>query len=225
MNLLFTMWVTFHLFCFAVLHKNLKKLEVLYVVTSLLVPAVIASVPLTMLSYSSITNGTICNIYSNNGVAFTVRLALWDGPAMFILLVASGAMVFMISKLSCGHQKFTEGGDQFKKAINRLLPLAAFPFLFFIFEIPVLVLHIYITKGPTVKEGVILSAVVFFSFWSMASGTTLIIHIFVANCHVRKHKKLEMRVDFTVGNPTANLYNEPPSACSATNFSLPPASV
>ena len=29
MKLLFTMWVTFHLFCFAVLHKNLQKLEVL----------------------------------------------------------------------------------------------------------------------------------------------------------------------------------------------------
>eukprot|EP00731_Ephydatia_muelleri_P013070 Em0007g380a len=29
MKLLFTMWVTFHLFCFAVLHKNLKELEVL----------------------------------------------------------------------------------------------------------------------------------------------------------------------------------------------------
>ena len=36
MKLLFTSWVTFHLFCFAILHKNLKKLEVLYVVTSLL---------------------------------------------------------------------------------------------------------------------------------------------------------------------------------------------
>ena len=36
MKLLFTMWMTFHLFCFAVLHKNLKKLEVLYIMTSLL---------------------------------------------------------------------------------------------------------------------------------------------------------------------------------------------
>ena len=36
-KLLFTMWVTFHVFCFAVLHKNLNKFEVLYVLTSLLV--------------------------------------------------------------------------------------------------------------------------------------------------------------------------------------------
>ena len=33
-KLLFTMWVTFHLFCFAVLHKNLKKLEVLYMASN-----------------------------------------------------------------------------------------------------------------------------------------------------------------------------------------------
>ena len=51
MKLLFTMWVTFHLFCFAVLHKNLKKLEVLYVVTSLLVPALIAAFPLITHTY------------------------------------------------------------------------------------------------------------------------------------------------------------------------------
>ena len=37
LKLLFTTWVTFHLFCFAVLHRNMKKLEVMYVVTSLLV--------------------------------------------------------------------------------------------------------------------------------------------------------------------------------------------
>ena len=45
-KLLFTMWVAVHLFCFGVFHKNLKRLELLYVVTSLLVPAVIAAVPL-----------------------------------------------------------------------------------------------------------------------------------------------------------------------------------
>eukprot|EP00731_Ephydatia_muelleri_P035965 Em0185g5a len=44
-KLLFTTWVTFHLFCFAVFHKNMKKLEALYVVTSLLVPALIAALP------------------------------------------------------------------------------------------------------------------------------------------------------------------------------------
>ena len=62
-KLLFPMWVTFHLFCFAVLHKNLKKLEVLYVVTSLLVPAVIACVPLITHTYGLGIDGSYCYIY------------------------------------------------------------------------------------------------------------------------------------------------------------------
>ena len=58
--------VTFHLFCFAVLHKNPKKLEVLYVVTSLLIPAGIASVPLITQSYGANPSGTLCYIYASN---------------------------------------------------------------------------------------------------------------------------------------------------------------
>ena len=56
-KLVSTCWATFHLFCFAVLHKNLKKLEVLYVVTSLLVPAGVASVPLISDTYGRSPHG------------------------------------------------------------------------------------------------------------------------------------------------------------------------
>ena len=51
LKILFTAWVTFHLFCFAVFQKNFKKLEMLYVVTSLIVPAVIAAIPFTTKTY------------------------------------------------------------------------------------------------------------------------------------------------------------------------------
>ncbi|KAL5509160.1 hypothetical protein EMCRGX_G004472 [Ephydatia muelleri] len=99
-KLLFTMWVTFHLFCFAVLHKNLKKLEVLYVVTSLLVPALIAIVPLVTKAYGLNSDGDACYIYANRSYALVERLALWDGPAMLMLIAASTAMVVMVTKLT-----------------------------------------------------------------------------------------------------------------------------
>lgn len=89
-KLLFTVWVTFHLFCFGVLHKNLRKLEVLYVVSSLLIPAVPAIIPLATHAYGLSPDDTICYIYANTSVAFDERLALWDGPAMFMLAAASG---------------------------------------------------------------------------------------------------------------------------------------
>ena len=68
-KLLFTMWVTFHLFCFVVLHKNQKKLEVLYIVTSLLVPALIAAIPLVTQTYGLSSGGAMCYIYKNDSDA------------------------------------------------------------------------------------------------------------------------------------------------------------
>ena len=194
MKLLFTMWVTFHLFCFAVLHKNLKKLEVLYVVTSLLVPALIAAVPLVTHTYGLSPDGAICNIYANTSVAFIERLTLWDGPAMFILLAASTAMLVMVIKLasriccrlsSTGNARIT-GGDKFMKALKHLLPLAAFPILFLVFVIPVLIFHIYVAADNKATEGLVISAIVFYSLWSMASGLTLLIHVTVVRCLGKK---------------------------------------
>ena len=189
MKLLFTMWVTFHLFCFAVLHKNLKKLEVLYVVTSLLVPAVIASVPLITHSYGLSPTGP-CYIYvtnDSNHYATIERFALWDGPAMVILLAASAAMVVMVIRLSrivCWRLKYEPltDGNQYWKALRQLIPLAAFPVLFFFFEIPVFVFHIYLAKTPAPNTAITFAVFVFLPLWTLASGVTLIGHIFTAKC-------------------------------------------
>ena len=192
-KLLFTMWVTFHLVCFAVLHKNLKKLEVLYVVTSLLVPALIAIVPLVTHAYGLSPGGNGCYIYANTSVAFIERLALWDGPTMFMLIAASTAMVVMVTKLTSHVRRRSKyepitDGDQFTKALKQLLPLAAFPMLFFIFEIPVFILHVYTIQYSTPKEGIVISAAICLSLWSMASGATVLIHISVARICGRKRK-------------------------------------
>eukprot|EP00731_Ephydatia_muelleri_P036461 Em0259g4a len=80
------------------LYQNLKKLEVLYVVTSLLIPALIAIVPLVTHAYGLSPGGNGCYIYANTSVAFIERLALWDGPTMLMLIAASTAMVVMVTK-------------------------------------------------------------------------------------------------------------------------------
>ncbi|KAL5509180.1 hypothetical protein EMCRGX_G004498 [Ephydatia muelleri] len=107
---------------------NLKKLEVLYVVSSLLVPALIAIVPLITHTYGLSPGGNICYIYANTSVAFIERLALWDGPAMLMLIAVSTAMVAMVIKLasqvcrrSMQYEPITDG-DQFWKVLKQLLP-------------------------------------------------------------------------------------------------------
>ena len=198
-KLLFTMWVTFHLFCFAVLHKNLKKLEVLYVVTSLLVPALIAIVPLVTRAYGLSSDGSICYIYANTSVAFIERLALWDGPAMLMLIAASTAMVVMVTKLTsqvCRRSKYEPITDraQFTKALKQLLPLAAFPILFFILEIPVFIFHVYTTQHSTPNEGMYIAYVVCIALWSASSGATVIIHISVVRICGRRHKPKKLHI-------------------------------
>ena len=226
-KLLFTMWVTFHLFCFAVLHKNLKKLEVLYVVTSLLVPALIAIVPLVTHAYGLNSDGVVCYIYANTSVAFIERLALWDGPAMLMLIAASTAMVVMVIKLASQvfrrskYEPITDG-DQFWKAVKQLLPLATFPILFLIFEIPILIFHINTTQHSTPNEGMLISGPgVTSSLWSMASGATVIIHISVARICGRKRKPIKPNVSDSHLLFTQHLA----TGSHATRFPLPPASV
>ena len=136
-KLLFTAWLTVHLFCFGVLYKNLKKLEILYVVTLLLVPVIFATIPLITESYHIDRLGCyISDVNGTNPDAKIELFALWTIPALVILLAASIAMVIMVMKMAytvCLRLKIDSitDGDQFWKALKQLLPLAAFPIMFF----------------------------------------------------------------------------------------------
>lgn len=188
-KLLFTAWLTFHLFCFGVLHKNLNHLEALYVVTSLLVPAVMAAIPAITNTYGLSPLGG-CFVYVQNdsqSIAVIERFVLWDGPAMAVLLLASAAMVVMVTSLArivCRRLKYEPmiEGDQFWKALRQLLPLAIFPILFFMFMLPVCAVHVQLARTPSLGRPLTLTASVFLVLWSMTSGAVLIAHITLVKC-------------------------------------------
>ena len=128
------------------------------------------------------------------------RFALWDGPAIFILIAASTAMVVMVIKLASqvyrrSKYELITDGDQFSNALKQLLPLAIFPLLFFIFEIPVFTFHVYRFYNSTPNEGIVISAYVCVSLWSMASGAKVIIHISVARICGRKRKPIPNQIN------------------------------
>ena len=197
-NLLFNMWVTVHLFSFAVLHKNPTKLEPLYVVTSLLVPAAIASVPLATQSYGlSQVDGCNMPVYSSNSTvkldaAVIERFALWEGPAMSISLTASTAMFVMVIRFAhrvwwrTNNEPIADN-DQYWKAIKQLIPLAFFPIFFFVFIIPYFMYDIYYSFfTPTPNRGLVTFENVSILLWSLSSGLTLNVHIFVSRMCVKK---------------------------------------
>ena len=237
MKLLFTMWVTFHVFCFAVLHKNLKKLEALYVLTSLLVPVLIAAIPLMTGTYGRDHIGA-CWIEVDNNNSDIQRLtveietyALWDGPAMIILVAASIAMFVMVTKLAhtaCRRSTYRAlgGGDTLWKAIKHLLPLAAFPILFFVFEIPVFIFHVYADQRSRKIEDVLITAEVCLALWSMASGVALIAHISVVKICSKKHKAATDHNPATTHTQKLVTWSRTGITINCdTRFSLPPASV
>lgn len=199
MKLLFTMWLTFHLFCFAVFQKNLMKLELLYIVTSLLVPSFIAIVPLTTYTYRLSPFHSYCYIYNstnNYHIQLYERLALWDLPALVILIAASCAMVVIVIKLAyrvCWRFRYEPltDGNQFQEALKQFLPLAAFPILFFVFVMPQLAFHIYVDEISTPPKAFQTTVVIFIALWSLASGVTLIIHLLVSQLCARRQRNRE----------------------------------
>ena len=201
MKLLFTMWVIVHLFCFGVLHKNMKRFEVMYIVTSLLVPAVIASLPLISNSYGLSPTRTVCYInnkeLNDNNTAVIERLVLWDAPAISILLIGSVAMSVMVIKLThraCTSSRFKyeqmTDNDPFSKAVKHLFPLAAYPMIFNLLMIPILTYDLYsYSTGHAPPLAVAIVSLASISMWSMTSGLTLIVHIAVAR-HYWKRKSV-----------------------------------
>ena len=244
-KLFFTVWITFHLFCFAILHKNLRKLEVLYVVSSLLVPILIAAVPLITHSYGySSVDGCYIPAYAGNVTLYDAiieRFALWDGPAMVILLALSITMAVMVIKLGgrvyrrlkYEYEPITDG-DQFSKALKQLLPLAAFPILFLLFIVPVFIYDVYYSfVTPSPNENLILTADIFIFLWNMTSGLTLIVHISVARVPVcirrlrlvQKKKPISVSSFLDVTNGKAFGSRISPPMNSATSFPLPEESI
>ena len=200
-KLLFTMWLVLHLFCFGACHKDLKKFEVWYVMTSLAVPIVFALVPLTTSTYQISPFHHYCYIYNINGsrsVELAERLILWDLPAIVLLIAASIAMVVIlviIIRALCRilHYEIMFDGDHFWRAFKELLPLTAFPIVFFIFILPQLVFHIKSTISPPPGDALTISTVQFTALWSMASGVSLLAHLSVTRCFSKKVVNSELK--------------------------------
>ena len=216
-NLLFTMWVAIHLFCYGALHKDLSKLELWYVVTSLLVPAVVACVPLITNSYGfSPIDGCYIPVYTINSshrieVAVVERFVLWEGPAMTILLISSAAMVTLLIKLTHlikSKYKLYEtlpNSDHFWKALKQLVPFTVFSILFCVSQIPYLVYDIHYSTSPSTPHGLVVFGNISMYIWSTICGLSLIVHILVVRLPIcirffkkRNAERIDERYDITV---------------------------
>ena len=163
-------------------------------------------------------------------------------------------MLIMVVKLSyrvCWRAKYEQitHGDRFWMVLKQLLPLAAFPIIFFIFIIPMLVFNILVGNNPSApnEAALRLAIIVCTPMWSMLSGVVMLIHVSVVHrCQPRcpfkgkwcisvvrcssSKKGKDVASDILLENtlePEISPISHPgrPSRNSVTHCTLPPASV
>ena len=179
-KLMFTVWISIHLFALAVFHINLQRLERLYVVSSLLIPL---AVTIGLL-------GTGCraySIYQSEQIIFIIIFA--------VLVIVSLLMVVMGTILchrACRRRNalLSEYDKQHKKALREMLPLLLYPIFFLLLATPLFAFAVDF-------DSYIMTASFLFGivapFWSFTTSLLLISHLCVVRC-IRKKKVLQNRV-------------------------------
>lgn len=188
-NLMFTAWMTFHLFWYAVCFKNLRRMEKFYLVTSLLLPSAIAAIPLSTGNYGTesicwITfkkwNGSIGSMCYPDELGIVEEFTLWVGPAFLLLLAVSVALVVMVTILTCRVCK-NEGVmiRPQRTALIQILPLAAYPITLCILLVPIMVFRIHYAYHIHLKpsHALFTTSVLSYSSIGLVASGTLVVHM------------------------------------------------
>lgn len=203
-KLLMMIFLTFHLFCFAVCYTNFKRLEWVYVTLSIFIPLLFTWVPFIDGVYGQA--GAWCWIQNWKEDCADNKLpdgeieeyALLYGPAFVCLTLATLGVVIIVVVLSWRAYCQTNSSygmsadidetiplvrdEQQKKALKEILPLVVYPLLFIAFFIPPFANRI---KGAIIKNASISSFIwsaVTTPCLSLFAGLTFIIHIMVLQC-------------------------------------------
>ena len=236
-----TLWLTFHLFCFAVFSKNMKKFEPFYVMSSLLISTILSIVPLITDSYGF--NGVTCWIreqdencssYRRTDIEIIEQYTLWYGPSTTLLVIESVVLLIMVAILVCRFRRRTkhEGTpvreDQNRRAAKQLLPLVAYPMLFCVLIIPPIVFNAYTYTPQPPSPVLIYVSVSSVAAWSLSAGTTLILHVILsAACSRKRRSKPREKINHTTlprlieNEGTNTVHNDTLDVNSDTHFSMP----
>ena len=183
-TVLFSVSMTFHLFSFTVCYKNLKKCEPVYVVTSLVMPAIIAVVPLITGSYGRSPSWCWIRGTNDDGSAYITgaieQLALWLVPVFSVVSLESTAVVWTLCVVS-RRIYLSKEQSAHKKALYQVIPLASYPIILCVLILPVLVYRATSTHPlhPSAHYDLLLTTAVCIPLWTSASGVALITHMAV----------------------------------------------
>ena len=210
-----------------------KKLEIVYVVSSTAVPVAVASIPFLTHSYGRA--GAWCWIqdWKDNcpsdifQVGNVETFALWYGPAFFVLLLDSMAMVVMGTVLTCrahrnkAHEPLLSSNRAHKSALNQMLPLLAYPIIFFTFIVTMFAYRLYSAKPHPPNYFLLKATAVLSPGAGLVAGCVLVLHIVIAKRKMRTVNyglagNLRQKQKADLGTDEATYKSEPTLARSTT---------
>ena len=194
MKLMFTLWLTFHLFCYVVFFKNLK-LEWLYITSSVLLPVLVSWIPFIHSNYG--VAGVWCfirevkdNCASNTEGTIEI-FALFYGPIVVSLIISVLAIVVMVIVMV--RRAYVNSNTQpenvpllrsaAKTLLKQILPLLAYPVIFFTLVLIPVADRIYDLTTRNRNTGLIIAHGVAAPVMGFFAGLVLIIHILYLRCH------------------------------------------
>ena len=205
-KLLFTLCLVFHLFCLAVCLKNFKKLELVYILLSVLFPLLHVWIPFIHNSYG--IAGAVCwirdwndNCPTNKYEEGTIeQFVLWFGPlfvSLTVCVVAVGIVLSVLGWRACiMNQKLLETEtepllirqeqNRNKTALKELLPLLAYPIIFFVLALFPLIDRIYDAISSQGFYLLVLAHLITIASWGFFSGLALLVHILLLRIPTRQ---------------------------------------
>ena len=208
-KLLFVSFIVIHLFTFAVMYKNIKRVEVCYIVFSVLLSLGIAIIPFLTHTYG--LAGSWCWITSWRDdcpsdilvAGLAEQFALYYGPGILLLTIDSAlAFILVLILVVRLYRKRADGMENsFKhhqsKALKQMVPLLTYSVAFLFLLLPGFANRVYgATPHPPLAE-LTLSSIVCIASWGWVAGLTLLIHIIVV---VWLKRRVRRRVQTTLFN-------------------------
>ena len=192
LKLLFTLFLVFHLFCLAVCLKNCIKLELVYFLISVAFPVLPACIPFSHNLYG--IAGAWCWIQIHDSYCpdekytegVIEQFTLWYGP-LFVSLTVCLLAVIVIAVVLCrraylSHKKESKPlikENPNKTALKELLPLLAYPIIFYLLSLFPLANRLHGAISPVGSYHLITLYIAMISeaLWGFFSSLALLIHV------------------------------------------------
>ena len=199
MKVMFVVWIMIHLFALAVYHKNLQRLEPLYVASSLFTPLMVAVV---LLAVGVLTehNVYLCII---EDIVYTITFAVL--VSMSCLIVTMGTVLFYRAYRR-RNLVLSEYDKQHKKVLCEMLPLLLYPILFLLLTMPIFAFSVIdLTGNYFLGQKTGFAFIMCAPIWSFSTSLLFIFHLCAVR-HIRKKRQKNSLLHWLVkeGSVTTN---------------------